>query len=273
MNLPTLHLTRRTGIIAAITAAVVGLGGLALADGGVPIVSSGTETSSATSDPSSTTTTAPGSPGASTDNVAAAVNTTDGRTVYAISLKIVQTDADAIDATNAAVAVASCADCQTVAIALEGVLVVGDPTNFEPTNLALAINSGCTSCQTLASAYQYIVQNDTRVRISGEGRREIADVRAGLQSLRHSGLDILAVQAAVDGYADRLLHVLHNEVYPIGRPPAPSTTTTTSPGSTTSSTTTPTTVATELTSSSTTSTSVPETTTTTGASTATTAAP
>lgn len=266
MNLPTLHLTRRTGMIAAITAVVVGVGGLALADGGVPIASSGT---SGTSDSSSTTSTASGSPGASTDNVAAAVNTTDGRTVYAVSLKIVQTDADAIDATNAAVAVASCADCQTVAIALEGVLVIGDPTNFEPTNIALAINSGCTSCQTLASAYQYIVQNDTRVRISGAGRREIADVRAGLQSLRHSGLDIFAIQAAVDEYAARLLHVLHNEVYPIGRPPAPSTTTTT-PGSTTSSTTTP---ATESTSSSTTSTSLPETTTTTGASTTTTAAP
>jgi putative peptide zinc metalloprotease protein len=272
VNLPTLHLTRRTGMIAAVTAAVVGFGGLALAEGGVPIVSSGSETSAATSDPSSTTTTAPGAPGASTDNVAVAVNTTDGRTVYAISLKIVQTDAETIDAANAAVAVASCADCQTVAIALEGVLVIGDPTNFEPTNIALAINSGCTSCQTLASAYQHIVQNDTRVRISGEGRREIAAVRAGLQSLRPSGLDIFAIQAAVDEYAARLVHVLNNEVYPIGRPPAPSTTTTATPGSTTSSTTI-TTVATESTSSSTTSTSAPETTTTTGASTATTAAP
>lgn len=219
MRLPKLQLTRRTGAIAATTAVVVGLGGWAFAEGGVPVVSSGT------SDASSTPFTAPGSPGASTDNVAAAVNTTDGRTVYAISLKIVQTDADTIDATNAAVAAASCVDCQTVAIALEGVLVIGDPTNFEPTNIALAINSGCTSCQTLASAYQYIVQNDTRVRISGAGRLEIADVRAGLQSLRHSGLDILAVQAKVDEYAGRLLRVLQNEVYPIGRPPAATTTT------------------------------------------------
>ena len=230
MRLPKLQLTRRTGAIAATTAVVVGLGGWAFAEGGVPVVSSGT------SDASTTTSTAPGSPGASTDNVAAAVNTTDGRTVYAISLKIVQTDADTIDATNAAVAVASCADCQTVAIALEGVLVIGDPTNFEPTNIALALNSGCTNCQTLASAYQYIVQNDTRVRISGAGRQEIAAVRAGLQSLRHSGLDILAVQAEVEKYAARLLYVLENEVYPIGRPPA--STTTTALGSGASSTTT-----------------------------------
>jgi putative peptide zinc metalloprotease protein len=263
VKLPKLQLTRRTGTIAAVTAVVVGLGGWAFAEGGVPIVSSGS------SDSSTTTSTAAGSTGASTDNVAAAVNTTDDKTVYAISLKITQTDADTIDATNAAVAVASCTDCQTVAIALEGVLIIGEPTNFDPTNIALAINSGCTSCQTLASAYQYFVQNDTRVRISGAGRREIADVRVGLQSLRTSGLDVFAVQAKVDEYAARLLSVLQNEVYPIGRPPAPPTTTTTTPASTSTSTTT---TAPTATASSTTTSSVPATSTTTTSTTTTTVA-
>lgn len=264
MRLPNLQLTQRTATIAAVTAVVVGLGGWAFAEGGVPVVSSGTSDASTT-----TTSTAAGSPGASTDNVAAAVNTTDGRTVYAISLKIVQTDADTIDATNAAVAVASCADCQTVAIALEGVLVIGDDSNFEPTNIALALNSGCTNCQTLASAYQYIIQNDTRVRISGDGRREIAAVRAGLQSLRHSGLDVFAVHAEVEKYAARLLYVLQNEVYPIGRPPA--STTTTALNSDSTSTTTTSTPVSDASSSTTSSTSVtstttsPSTTTTTGA--------
>lgn len=99
VKVPNLHLTRRTSGIAAATAIVVGLGGGAFAEGGVPIVSSGGSDTSA-----STTSTTAGSPGASTDNVAAAVNTTDGRTVYAISLKIVQTNASTVDATNAAVA-------------------------------------------------------------------------------------------------------------------------------------------------------------------------
>ncbi len=262
MRQPKLKLTRRTGMIAAVTSVVVSLGGWAFAEGGVPIVSSSSSDSSTT-----TSSTAPGSAGASTDNVAAAVNTTDGKTVYAISLKITQTDADSIDATNAAVAVASCTECQTVAIAMEGVLVIGDPTTFDPTNIALAINSGCSSCQTLASAYQHFVQNDTRVRISGAGRREIAQVRAGLQSLRKSGLDVVAVQAEVDEYAARLVAVLENEVYPIGRPPAP-TTTTTIPAATTTSTTT--TAAPSATASSTTTSSVPATSTTTASTTTTT---
>ncbi|MGH9263907.1 MAG: hypothetical protein ACRD1D_04380 [Acidimicrobiales bacterium] len=234
MNVPNLKLTRRTGILVALSALVVGVGGWAFAEGGTPLSSSGTSDTV-----SATTSTTVGTPGAATDNVAAAVNTTDGKTVYAISLKIVQTDDNVVDAANAAVAVASCTDCQTVAIALEGLVVIGSPDTFVPVNLALAINSDCTNCQTLASAYQLIVQNDTRVRISGAGRREIADIRQELQMLRTSELDITAIQQIVDEAAARFLHVLQKEVYPIGRPrPDAASTTTTAPASSPSSSTT-----------------------------------
>jgi putative peptide zinc metalloprotease protein len=267
VKVPSLRFTRRGATIAAVTAVAVGLGGWAFAEGEVPMLSSDTSETSASAT-SSTSSTAPGSPGASTDNVAAAVNTTDGKTVYAISLKIVQTSADAIDATNAAVAVASCEDCQTVAIALEGVLIIGDPSTFDPTNLALAMNTGCTKCETLASAYQHFVQNDTRVRISGEGRREIAAIRAELQALRTSGLDIGTIQAQVDAAAERFIRVLETQIFPIGRVAASTTTTvagtatTTSAPTTTTTTTPPTTAAAETT---TTTTTAPSSTTTTAA--------
>lgn len=262
MKVPSMHLTRRGATIAAVAAVVIGLGGWAFAEGDVPLLSSDPSDTSASAT-SSTSSTVAGTAGASTDNVAAAVNTTDGKTVYAISLKIVQTFSDTIDATNAAVAVASCEDCQTVAIALEGVLVIGDPATFDPTNLALAMNTGCTRCQTLASAYQHVVQNDTRVRISGAGRREIAAIRAELQSLRTSGLDIVTIQARVDDAAARFIRVLENEVYPIGRP-ADGSTTTTAPGAAANSTTTTTAPASTSTSTtaSTTTTTVASTTTT-----------
>jgi putative peptide zinc metalloprotease protein len=232
MKIPRLPMTRRTAIGAAALVAACGLGGWALAEGGVPLVSTSTS--------DTTTTTTAGSPGASTDNVAAAVNTGDGRTVYALALKIVQTDDPVVDAGNAAVAVASCTDCQTVAIALEAVLVAGSPTVFEPTNIALAINTECSNCQTLAMAYQKVVQNDTRVRISGAGRHEIAAIRAELQSLRHSGLDLPAIQLKVNELAGRFATVLETQVYPIGRPAqtegvseSTTTTTTAAPPSTT----------------------------------------
>lgn len=159
-----------------------------------------------------------GANGSGDDNTAVAVNTHDGKVVYAIRLKITQTNDDVVDPVNAAVAVASCSDCTTVAIALEGVLVYGDPTVFAPENLALAINTDCSNCQTLATAYQNVIQNDTRVRITGKGRREIAAIRQDLQQLRHSGLDIFAVQQRVDEAAGRFLEVLRTEVVPVGKP-------------------------------------------------------
>jgi putative peptide zinc metalloprotease protein len=214
MKLARLQLTARTGVIAAVAAAVIGLGGLAFADGGVPLVSS--------SAPDTTTTAAaaassPANSGQGTNNVAVASNTKDGKTVIAISLKIVQTNSSTVDATNAAVAAASCSDCQTVAIALEGVLVAGSPTTFDPTNIALALNSNCTNCQTLATAYQDVVQNGTRVRITGAGRQQIADIRKDLDSLRQSGLSIEAIQQRVNDDAGRFLQVLQNDVVPIGK--------------------------------------------------------
>ena len=135
MKVPSLPLTRRAGVLIATAVVVVGVGGWAFADGELLTSSS----------PETATTSTPTTPGASTDYAAVASNSTDGRNVFALALKIVQTDASTVDATNAAVAVASCADCQTVAISLEGVLVIGSPTTFDPTNIALAINTDCTN--------------------------------------------------------------------------------------------------------------------------------
>lgn len=209
MKIP--HLPRTLGAAAGAAAGVLALGlaGWAVAEDAVPLLSpSGTE--------ATTTTTATG--GASGDNVAVAVNTHDGKTVVALAIKITQTASSDVDPVNAAVAVASCSDCQTVAIALEGVLVVGNPDNFSPTNIALAINSECSNCQTLAAAYQKVVQNNTRVRISGQGRHEIAAIRTDLLSLRHADLDIATIWQRVNDAAARFKAVLDTQVYPIGMP-------------------------------------------------------
>lgn len=189
-----------------VPALALALAGVLAATGGVNALTGGGDDTAATSSAT----------GSGDDNVAVAANTKDGKAVYAIRLKIVQTGKDVVDPTNAAVAVASCTDCTTVAIALEGVLVYGDPAVFAPENLALALNVECTNCQTLASAYQTVVQRSTRVRITGEGRRRIAAIRKDLQSLRNSGLDIFAVQHRVDAAAAQFQQVLLNDCVPVG---------------------------------------------------------
>lgn len=157
--------------------------------------------------------------GMSQDSHAIVVNHGDNRYRYAITLKVVQVGGDVVDPQNAAVAVAAnCTNCQTVAISMEGVLVYGDPSVFTPTNLALAYNENCSNCATLAAAFQEIVPNDGRVRISGEGRQIIADVRVDLESLRRENLSLDEIDARVDADAARLLDVLRNDVFPVGQP-------------------------------------------------------
>jgi putative peptide zinc metalloprotease protein len=171
------------------------------------------------------TSASPAAGGNGDNNVAAGVNTTDGRTVYAIRLKIVQTTNDTVDASNVAAAVnAGCTDCTTVAIAFEGVLVVGSPSDFEPNNLALSMNVDCSGCTAFADAYQQVVQRSTRVRITGDGRRKVADIRRDLESLRTSGLPIDEVIARVKADEQAFADVLLNDCVPIGHvtepPPA-----------------------------------------------------
>lgn len=154
------------------------------------------------------------------DNVAVANNTRDGSTVYAIRLKVVilNADPDVVDSGNAAVAAASCSDCQTVAIALEGVIVTGDAEVIAPENVALAINSECSNCQTLAYAYQNLQTVDGKVRMTGEGRRKVGELRRQLNALRTSGFDIVQVKEEVDRIAGEFAEVLNTQIVSIGRP-------------------------------------------------------
>lgn len=215
-NLPSRDALRRPAVLAPLTT-------LALA----ALLGTGLVVARAVDPGPTTTVEAPASPGTGgttssggDDNAAVAVNTRDGSTVYAIRLKVVilNSDPDRVDSTNAAVAAASCADCQTVAIALEGVVVTGDAEEVSPANLALAINSECSNCQTLAYAYQNLQTVDGKVRMTGDGRRRVGELRAQLSALRTSGLDILAVKAEVDRIVGAFVEILENEIVPLGRP-------------------------------------------------------
>ena len=199
----------------------------ALLSGGLVVARAVDGTPVADSTSASAPDAATGTVSAGDDNVAGAVNTKDGKTVYAIKLKIVQTSADTVDSNNVAAAVASCTDCTTVAIAFEGVIIAGPATTIEPTNLALAYNVNCSGCTTVAEAYQKVVQTSTRVRITREGRREIAAVRKELHGLRHSDLSYDEIVAKVAVLEQRFAAVLTNELVPVGRhkgaPPADAT--------------------------------------------------
>jgi putative peptide zinc metalloprotease protein len=151
------------------------------------------------------------------DNAVVLINTKDGSSAFRLSLKIVRVNQDVVDQGNAAVAFASCIACRTVAVAVQVVLVFTDPSVVTPTNLAIAINFACTDCETLASAYQFVLGTDGNVHFSADGNRAIAEIRRELRDLLQAELPLGETQARLDELAARLRQVLADELVASGQ--------------------------------------------------------
>jgi putative peptide zinc metalloprotease protein len=154
--------------------------------------------------------------GGSPINTAIVENTTDNSSVFELAFDVRRIIGESTVAPgNAAIAIASCANCQTVAIAVQIVFVVGSPTVFAPENAAVAVNAGCSFCDTLATAYQFIVQSSVPVRLTNDGKHQLHDIWKALRDLEDSGLDAFGIQAKVDELMTQLATVLATEVEPI----------------------------------------------------------
>jgi putative peptide zinc metalloprotease protein len=151
------------------------------------------------------------------DNAAVAVNTKDGSSLFKFAFAIRRVGGDVVDQTNAAVAYASCDTCQTVAIAIEIVLVTGYPSTVTPTNLALAVNYQCTLCVTVADAYQFVISTGGPVHFTAEGNREIARIRHEIRELGKQNLSVAELQARLDDLIGQLKQVLATQLVPAGQ--------------------------------------------------------
>jgi putative peptide zinc metalloprotease protein len=165
----------------------------------------------------------PTTPAGAADNVAVTINTKDGFSVWSFAFKVTRVMQDVVDESNAAAAVSSCTDCQSIAVALQVVLIMGEASVIVPTNLALALNIECTACETLASAYQWVFTTGGPVRFTAEGNRRLAEIRrAFLELLRNAeSLTLAEIQAQIAKLAEQLAEVLQTEILPAGQSDSP----------------------------------------------------
>ena len=155
-------------------------------------------------------------PAGGDQNIAVAINTRDGSSLFRFAFSIRRVTGEVVDQTNAAVAYSSCVDCQTVAVALQVVLVFS-PGAVTPTNLAIALNADCASCATAALAYQYVIGGGGPVRFTAEGNRRIAAIRREFRRLRRSGLSLAEIVARTQELNAELRDILATELVPAGR--------------------------------------------------------
>lgn len=152
----------------------------------------------------------------SIDNLAFAVNTKDDSSLVKFAFDVRAVMDGVVDETNAAVAVASCEDCLTVAVAIQVVLIVGDADTVTPENAALAVNYECTSCQTLASAYQFVFSVDEDVQfnpgiLQSLGRYEHTVAKL-LNDLEDGDIDLVTFQASLDVLMDEFEAVIRKAI-------------------------------------------------------------
>jgi putative peptide zinc metalloprotease protein len=152
-------------------------------------------------------------------NVAGAVNTEDGSTEVDISFDFQRVVDGVVDQTNAAVAYASCEECQTIAIAIQIVLVSGDVDVVAPRNVAYAINANCVSCVTVALAYQFVWGNGTEIRLTGEARRKLAQIARAFRELERSGGSVDDVIEETNRLLGELSEALAEGIETTGPPP------------------------------------------------------
>jgi putative peptide zinc metalloprotease protein len=143
------------------------------------------------------------------DNQATAVNTTDGGVTYEVAVAMVWvTDDEPVLNTNEAYAFASCADCVTVAVAFQVVLIVGSTDVVIPQNLSAAVNYECFECITAAVASQLVVTLDSAP--DAEEQVALAEIWEEILAFADSipTLPLADVIAQLEDYKQEILEIL-----------------------------------------------------------------
>lgn len=152
------------------------------------------------------------------DNTAVAINTRDGSSIFRLAFQVSRVMSDTVDQGNAAVAYSSCEACETIAVAIQVVLIFSDPEVVSPENVAVAINSECSLCVTIAEAYQFVYTTGGPVRFDAEGNRELAEIRHEvLRLLQSEGLSLEEFQSRLDALMQRLKVVVEEHLVAAGR--------------------------------------------------------
>lgn len=148
------------------------------------------------------------------DNAAQAFNEKDGKSVFDLAFEVREVSNGVIDQTNSAVAYASCENCQTVAIAVQIVLVAGMADVVTPTNIAVAVNEECSSCQTLALAYQFVLGGGDPLEFTKEGRKRLKDIQRQFKELGKSGLTVDEIRARAQELSNEIRDLLATQLVP-----------------------------------------------------------
>lgn len=118
------------------------------------------------------------------DNYAVVINEEDGTTLHEVAFMALLTTGEVVDASNTAVALTSCSECRSVAVAVQVLVAVG-PTQVTADNLSAAVTELCDGCASIAIARQLVIVTNTPIDLSPAALRALDRLRRHLTTFEH----------------------------------------------------------------------------------------
>jgi putative peptide zinc metalloprotease protein len=139
------------------------------------------------------------------DNVVKVRNQKDDRRRIRSSIQLNRITDDTVAPVNSAVAMASCTDCQTIAVALQINLIGKNARQVTPQNTAVAVNYQCTRCVTVAVALQYVISVDDPKEVPKDVDRLIREMDRELREVskdKNASLEdvVTRINAVIDQF-------------------------------------------------------------------------
>jgi hypothetical protein len=92
----------------------------------------------------------------------------------------------------------NCTGCRTVTVALQAVIIEGNPTTVAPQNAAVAVNENCLSCLTFAYAHQYVFSPHHPVVLNRDATLALQAIQSYVDHEANSGEDFATLNSHLD---------------------------------------------------------------------------
>lgn len=114
------------------------------------------------------------------------------------------------EATAQSVACSPDAPCRSVSLSFQIITMAGTDIHLDAVNLSNAANVHCAGCQTVAGAYQFVVDTPGAFKLSAAAQKQLAAIHQQLNALRDSNLSVADVRAKADALAAQVAAILKN---------------------------------------------------------------
>lgn len=102
------------------------------------------------------------------------------------------------------------APCRAVSLSFQIVTMAGTDIHLNAVNLSNAENEHCAGCQTVAGAYQFVVDTPGAFTLSRTAMSQLEQIHHQLNALSNSTLSADQVQSAADALALKVAAILKN---------------------------------------------------------------